>query len=143
MNHDFLGRLEIMAVLILLIPAALADIRSRRLPPLLSWLIALLSLPRALLHPGAWLMGFWMALFSALLLLLISWVLAGILKRRVLGGGDIKLLFALQLHFSPGLCLRFWSLLALLALGTVLPDCKQEIPLGPVILGAALGAFLF
>ena len=134
---------EIVMVLMLLIPAAREDVRRRRLPPLISWLLALASLPRVLWTPRAWLMSLGLALFSSLLLLILAWSLGNLLKGRVLGGGDIKLLFCLQLHFSPRRCLLFWVLFALLALATALADRRREIPLGPAILGAALGAFLF
>ena len=128
------------------------DLAVRRLPRLLSLTGFVFLLIGAAIHPAGTTSGFAGALWGAVFLTLITWVLVG-LTRGSLGLGDLYLspmLGALVGWFDPAMVLTMWlatailgGLIALVGLASRRVERRTFIPYGPpMILGALVAVFV-
>ncbi|MFC3711962.1 prepilin peptidase [Sphingoaurantiacus capsulatus] len=143
---DWVSWGSLATLALLLIVAAVGDVRRFTIPNWLCLAVALLSLPYwwasgAAFWPGfLWQAGFAVAVFAGL---------AALFAIGVMGGGDVKLLAALALWFPPRAYLELMMLVAvaggLLTLALLVrhrvarAEGRPEIPYG---LAIAAGAFL-
>lgn len=135
--------LELLRFLILgfcLFVASLVDLEDMWLPDGLLIAGAVAALLRLVTDPSAWkdmLLG---AVCTALPLLLLVLIMDKILKKESMGGGDIKLLAVLGLHFGP---LKTLLLLILACfIGLIIAVLKKKgrgtpFPFGPALAVAA------
>ena len=129
-------------VMALLIRAAWIDVKQERLPDRCTLAVAAASLLRLLSDPLAWLISLFISLSAAGILLILSWALGRGSGRPGLGGGDIKMIFALLLSFTPAQALCFGLCFIFFALEMALFWGRERFPLGPSLAAAAGASFL-
>lgn len=141
---DWVSWGSLATLALLLVVAAVGDVRRLTIPNWLCVAVALLSLPywgasAATFWPGfAWQAAFALAVFVAL---------AALFALGVMGGGDVKLLAALALWFPPRAYLELMMLIAvaggILTLGLLIrhrrarAEGRPEIPYGLAIAAGA------
>lgn len=126
----------------LLIRAAWIDVKQERLPNCCALAVAAASLLRLISDPTGWLISLLISLTAAGVLLILSWALGKGSGRPGLGGGDIKMIFALLLSFAPAQALTFGLCFVCFSLETALLWDRKRFPLGPSLAAAAGAAFL-
>lgn len=131
------------AVLLCLKKAAAEDAACFKIPPPCTVLIAFCAFPRLLISAGGWLRSLLLGSLCCAGLLLLSLCGSALFRKRVLGGGDLKLIFALLLHLRPASFLAFFGLFCLYALETaLLLKETRRLPLAPALSAAWLGSLL-
>lgn len=134
--------LRVCPVMALLIRAAGVDVKQERLPNRCALAVAAASLLRLISDPAGWLISLLISLTVAGILLNLSWALGRGSGRPGMGGGDIKMIFALLLSFAPNQALLFGLCFVCFSLETALLWGRKRFPLGPSLAAAAGAAFL-
>ena len=144
-------RASLLAILALsLLTGALIDLRTQRLPDLLTLIVALCGLGLAVETGGdAVLQGFAAAVLSGIFLLGIRWTGRYLGRPQAMGLGDIKLISALSLWLGIAIpwMLALASILGLVAIAFKRPT-DGRIAFGPclaisaMVVGAAMEAHL-
>lgn len=123
----------------LLLAASLVDYDTMELPDGLVAAAAVCALLRLIEDPGAWKNMLWGLAVPAALLVLVL-VMDKVLGRESMGGGDIKLIAALSLHFGPAqtlLLLILACFIGLIAAAMAKKGKLKPFPFGPSISFAA------
>ena len=130
--------LPIFLQLVLLSSVAREDGARYRINPPGTCLLAAASFPRLISRPQLWAESLLTALLISSVLLLLLTMIVARQGRLLMGGGDIKLLFALLLNLETDSYPLFFGIVALyiLFLRFTWPDTKK-LPLGPALCGAA------
>lgn len=138
--------LRFLILFFLLFVASLVDLDIMELPDGLLIGAAAASLLRLLSDASAWKSMLLGLIAVSVPLLLVVLVMDRILKKESMGGGDIKLMAVLGLHFGPGLtlfCLILACILGLIAAALLKRKKDAAFPFGPAISAAAWLTALF
>ena len=114
-----------------------ADAKRFWIDPRKTWLLAAASLPKAVLLPREWAGSLLTAfLFTSALLWAVN-LFVRKKERKLMGGGDIKLFYALLIHVDAALLLPFIGVVCLyiLLLRFTWPE-SRKLPLAPALCGA-------
>ena len=134
----YLSLLTVLLQLALLGSIAWEDGARYRIDPRGTCLLAAASFPRVVIRPLLWAESLLMALLICSILLLLLAMIAARQGGFLMGGGDIKLLFALLLNLEAARYPLYFGIsgLYILFLRFTWPEAKK-LPLGPALCGAA------
>ena len=144
------GTLQALILCSCLFCVTLSDLHTREIPDRFAVTAGVSRLAFVLLEGGGW-PGFLLALRNGAIfggaVLLISLAMNRALKKESMGGGDIKLLFALGMYFSVGENLFLMITACVLGLLAAALTAKrrgnEQIPFGPALSAAAVLTLLF
>lgn len=122
-------------LIVLLIVISVIDIWTMKIPDYPIIITAAASLLRFLEPEGVSLLQYLSGLIPSIAILILSVILKHLTHRRLLGGGDIKLIAALGLHLGPYPTLLTILLASILA---IIICRKQKFPFAPMLSASTL-----
>ena len=135
--------IRIIILLVLLIIISVTDIRTRKIPNYLIIITAAASLLRLFEPEEVSLLQYLSGLIPSIAILLLSIFLKHFSHKRLLGGGDIKLIAALSLHLGFTDTLITVLIASILGIVFFLIDHNHKFPFAPMLSAAVIIVIFF